>query len=339
MIVLKNQLQYLMSRNNRLSIKSGMDMQEKVKLPKVAVLMSTYNGEKYIKEQLDSIFSQVDVLLDLYIRDDGSTDTTMDIIHSYIERGKTIINLTDGKRLGSGQSFMSLLYYVSKREYQYYAFADQDDIWLSEKLIKAISFIENDVSPVLYCSNQIIYENGVQKGLRFSDTPDLSFEGHITMNLLSGCTMVFNGALAKYLTSGQFPPKDIIEHRLHDSWVFIICMLQGRVVYDSNSYILYRIHEKNVVGLKKIGIPERVKRIFASVDGKSKIKNLRSRTCKYILNNYSNICLDKEIILQRIANYKESLQGKIELIKFKDICRATGENRLLFILKVLTNYV
>lgn len=95
---------------------------------KVAVLLSTYNGSKYIKEQIDSILSQEGVNIDIYIRDDESTDETVNIIYEYKSNN---IFLTEGKNIGVGNSFMELLYSVPEI-YDYYAFADQDDIW-SEK--------------------------------------------------------------------------------------------------------------------------------------------------------------------------------------------------------------
>ena len=127
--------------------------------PTIAVLMSTYNGEKYIKEQLDSIFRQKEVKVTLYVRDDGSTDGTLDIIKLY----HGIILLPFDENKGPGLSFMTLLYHVmgQSTKYDYYAFADQDDIWMDNKLIKAIKQIQNNGECVLYSSNQWLYENHI----------------------------------------------------------------------------------------------------------------------------------------------------------------------------------
>lgn len=116
--------------------------------PAVAVLMSTYNGEKYIKEQLDSIFNQKEVQVTLYVRDDGSTDRTLDIVQSY---SNTVLLPFDENK-GPGLSFMTLLYHVMSlpTQYDYYAFADQDDIWMDEKLIKAIQQIKNEGKCTLF---------------------------------------------------------------------------------------------------------------------------------------------------------------------------------------------
>ena len=116
--------------------------------PTVAVLMSTYNGEKYIKEQLDSIFNQKEVYVTLYVRDDGSTDNTLEIIKAY---HNDIILLPFDENKGPGLSFMTLLYHVMSlsTQYDYYAFADQDDIWMDVKLNKAIQQIQNNGKCVL----------------------------------------------------------------------------------------------------------------------------------------------------------------------------------------------
>ena len=96
----------------------------------VAVLMSTYNGEKYIRDQIDSILSQIKVNVTLFIRDDGSTDSTVKIITQYTEKYSNI-KFWVGENIGVGNSFMQLLYSLTD-EFDYYAFSDQDDIWLNE---------------------------------------------------------------------------------------------------------------------------------------------------------------------------------------------------------------
>ena len=124
--------------------------------PTVAVLMSTYNGEKFLEEQLDSIFSQTGVNVKLYVRDDGSTDCTLHIIDQYAERFP-IVKLADNENLGPGFSFMRLLYqYAFEPEIDFFAFADQDDIWLENKLWIGVEAINNSgfTGPVLYSSNQ-----------------------------------------------------------------------------------------------------------------------------------------------------------------------------------------
>ena len=118
-------------------------------MDKVAILMSTYNGEKYLDEQIGSILAQEGVDVTLYIRDDGSSDRTAEIIKYYCKSYHNV-SFTQGENLGVGNSFMQLVY-DAKDVYYYYAFADQDDIWLPEKIKMAADKIKESKRPLLYC--------------------------------------------------------------------------------------------------------------------------------------------------------------------------------------------
>lgn len=109
----------------------------------VAVLMSTYNGEKYIKEQIESILGQENVSVEIFIRDDGSIDHTVDIVEKYDN-----INIIRGENIGVGNSFMELVYKVPN-SFEFYAFADQDDIWLNNKMEKGIEKIRHQKGPMV----------------------------------------------------------------------------------------------------------------------------------------------------------------------------------------------
>lgn len=111
------------------------------KIPVVAVVMSTYNGEKYLSEQIDSILTQKDVHVELFVRDDGSTDTTRDIISNFMEKNKNI-HADFGENLGWAKSFLTELFSVPS--FEYYAFSDQDDVWKPEKLIAGIKAIRHE---------------------------------------------------------------------------------------------------------------------------------------------------------------------------------------------------
>lgn len=228
---------------------------------KVCVLMSTYNGEKYLVEQIESILIQKDVEVTLVVRDDGSSDSTISILNEYQKRGKLSL-IRDGSNLGPACSFMKLLY--EAEDFDYYAFADQDDIWRKEKLIVAISMIKaNEDRPALYCSNQWILEEGRIKGLRFAYREHGIVQA-ICGNVFSGCTMVFNKKLFDILKQvNNRPSVDVLKSRMHDTWVIAVAECTGIVVYDENSYIEYRIHANNTVGLKK-GKIERLKQKIVS---------------------------------------------------------------------------
>lgn len=306
-----------------------------MKNPSVAVLMSTYNGEKYLKEQIDSILAQKGVDITLYIRDDGSSDKTENIIKTYIGTGN-VFYFKDGNNLRSGLSFMRLLYKVVRTEksFDYYAFADQDDIWLEDKLIAAINIINNYNEPVLYGSNQIIYRDGIREGVRYPEPPDLTFMGHITANTVSGCTMVMNRQLAEIIVSLKCPNKEFLTVRCHDSWVYLVACVVGRVVYDDNAYILYRIHSNNVVGIRTLNIKQKIQKFF-----KGTTKNMRMKSSMYILNAFPDKQYKEKKYIEEMAYYQRNFLAKISLLKDYKICKSGNEGILTFFIKVLINYI
>lgn len=134
-------------------------------IPSVAVLLSSYNGSKFIERQVQSILNQKDVKVTLFIRDDGSKDEkTLEILEEY-KKIENIV-LVQEQNVGLAVSFMNLVY-MAKDSFDYYCFADQDDIWLEEKLIEAIKKIKDYDTPVLYVSNQTLVDSN-EKFLYFS---------------------------------------------------------------------------------------------------------------------------------------------------------------------------
>lgn len=313
--------------------------------PKVAVVMSTYNGEKFLSEQIDSILAQEDVEVDLFIRDDGSHDSTLAIIREYCKKNASVSFLEDGlSNLGPGESFMLLLSGVfdgSRGVYEFYAFADQDDVWLSNKLSAAIEYLGEGHDPSLYCSNQYLYtlQNGVSsiRNMKFSTTPDLSLFGHLTKNELSGCTMVMNRELVSLIAGVELPSKSILDYRMHDAWVFLVAASLGRVAYDNRSFILYRIHSDNTVGVRQLRLSERVRRVLRPDKGKEPYRNLRMRTAQNLICRYPT--LENEECVAAFAHYKCSMIAKMGLIRLFKNGHSSGESSFAFALKVLIGFV
>lgn len=226
--------------------------------------MSTYNGSRYLSEQIDSILCQEGADVTLYIRDDGSSDQTIDIIKKYAKKYQNII-LTTGQNVGVGNSFMQLVYDCPD-DFDYYAFSDQDDIWLKEKLKVAIDNIKQKDTPTLYASNQMLVdENGKQISLRYSKDYAMQncLEAQFQINRISGCTFVFNKVLKKILSEPvRRPTAELLQKRIHDVWVSNVASLYDGIVYDSNAYIQYRQHENNAVGAYAYGYLYDIKEKF-----------------------------------------------------------------------------
>ena len=298
---------------------------------RVAILMSTYNGEKYLQEQMNSLIKQTGVMVEIFIRDDGSRDSTVDLLKDYSDKNANI-HLTIGKNVGVGNSFMSLVGSVSDN-FDYYAFSDQDDIWLDDKLSKAIAMISKNEGPELYCSNQILVDSsGKEIGVRFGKTPDLSPEKILVHNKATGCTMVWNRDLQKILST-FLPSEQLLINRIHDVWVAIVASVCGNITYDENSYILYRQHENNVVGAKEsVGLEvlrEKIKK-FKNKD----LQNGRSLLAKEVVKLFPVETSNNRMLCMAAA--AKTFVGKKKIIKnYKDFISCSGEKKIDFIIKVV----
>ena len=232
---------------------------------KIQILMSTYNGSRYIRTQLDSIIAQNIVNKELLIRDDGSTDDTVTIIEEY-QRNNPWIRYYKEKNIGVQKSFFDLLKQADSNA-DYIAFADQDDEWLPDKLKRAVEILENrdHQIPLLYCSNKIITDENLQPidVTVASPVKKTSFGNALVQNICTGCTAVINQSMVRMLQKNM--PQDIDNIIMHDWWLYLTATCFGEVCYDQNSYIRYRQHGSNTSGAmlnRKNLFCYRVKQIF-----------------------------------------------------------------------------
>lgn len=276
---------------------------------KVQVLLSTYNGEKYIKEQIESILNQKEVEVSLLIRDDASSDKTIEIIGKLADKNNNIIYYKD-ENLGPARSFMDLLY--KSGEYDYYAFADQDDIWQKQKLISAINMLkEKENEPSLYMSALEVVDENLNLIETKKVNGNLSFEGEMIRNFATGCTMVLNKKLCDIIK--QYNPSYLI---MHDSWITRVCYaVGGNVIIDDNSYIKYRQHTSNVLGYKDEGF-QKIKRQF-NIAFKNNI-SMRVNIAKELKNGYYKMLTNeaKEVV-DNLINYQEDKKAKKWLLHNK----------------------
>lgn len=281
----------------------------------VTIYMSTYNGEKYLSEQIDSILSQKNVDVTLVIRDDGSTDNTKNIIKSYLEKNKNIV-VIEGENIGYANSFLSLL----KTDFgtDYYAFSDQDDIWLSDKLSRAISKIKGSKKTVYSSALTVVDENDNITSIKRFPKYVPSVGSVLSRTRLPGCTMVFDREL--YVALSKNADKIMRLNKFnygHDGWVLIYTLLNsGKIIVDSKSYIHYRRHSNTVTNIRG-GIVKRLKNewiIFFNKDNK------RQRIANFILKN-SEEYYDKKALdtLCKIKDYKKKISIRFRLIISDDI--------------------
>lgn len=210
--------------------------------------MSTYNGERFLKEQIESVMKQTGVEVTLLIRDDGSHDNTVNLIKDFQKTYCNIVFLK-GENCGSALSFLKLLNEATANyaDYDFFAFCDQDDVWKDDKLISAVTVLENQskTSPCLYLGAYQMVDINLNNIVTPKRIPQLNLPSAIASNIATGCTMVFNYCLAK-LISTNCNPKNII---MHDYWIYLVCLaVGGYIYYDKIPHILYRQHNNNVIG-------------------------------------------------------------------------------------------
>ncbi|MDH1008768.1 glycosyltransferase family 2 protein [Pseudomonas nicosulfuronedens] len=215
---------------------------------RVAILLSTYNGAPYLREQLESLIAQTCQNWVIHASDDGSSDNTLDILHEYQRRlGKERLVVHSGPRKGFAANFLTSVKRV-KDQADYFAFCDQDDLWEPEKLERGLTWAATHPSilPALYCSRtRLVDAAGQTIGYSplFRRAP--CFANALVQSIAGGNTMLFNAATAHLLslTPSHVP---IISH---DWWTYIIVTgCGGRVKYDEYPAINYRQHGNNLIG-------------------------------------------------------------------------------------------
>tara|TARA_B100000886_G_C20422120_1_gene492119 strand:+ start:2088 stop:2933 length:846 start_codon:yes stop_codon:yes gene_type:complete len=243
-------------------------MRKKNKNPKVQILLATYNGEKFLREQLDSIFNQEYQLWELLIHDDGSTDNTLSIINEYQKIYPSKVRLLIDQKVFSSASknFFHLIEYRS-REANLYCLCDQDDIWHKSKLKFIIERynLEEDKEPVLIHSDlSLIDAEG--KLLEKSHNKLINLQKNfitknnvLYYNPVPGCAMSINSALADKISYCKYMV-------MHDWWILLNAIYENTtVLYIKYPLVKYRQHSENVLGYKKLSVFTLVIRLFFKI--------------------------------------------------------------------------
>ncbi|BBF44270.1 alpha-L-Rha alpha-1,3-L-rhamnosyltransferase [Lachnospiraceae bacterium KM106-2] len=288
---------------------------------KLQVLMSAYNGEKYIRVQLDSILNQTYQNIEILIRDDGSTDSTVSILKEYQEKYENV-SFYSGENVGVIGSFFDLINHADK-EATYYAFSDQDDYWLEQKLEAAVEQLQKEKEiPFLYCSNTTLVDDQLEvipmEIKQSKVVPE--FGNALVENKATGCTCVINHELLKLLQHVE--PEYTV---MHDWWIYLAASCFGKVYFDPVSYIYYRQHGGNQVGARNTYWKEFVARFkrFGSNKGKI-IRQLRA------FENAYEIESAKREKLHIVTDYKKSFKNRLKAILTKEVYRQRTVDNIVF---------
>lgn len=237
---------------------------------RICVLMATYNGEEYILEMLNSIKNQTCQDFICYIHDDGSTDSTCDIVDNFCKDNRNFIRLESQPTGGAKNNFLYMLRKLGT-QFQYCMFCDQDDIWLPDKIEKSFNRMKeledgNLSRPALvYCDMKVVdikLNEIAPSFIRYNalTVENITIDRAIMKSYAAGCSMMINNSLARI--SSVENTSDII---MHDWWVMIIASAVGKIAYINEALALYRQHETNALGAKHITIFSRIMEIIGRV--------------------------------------------------------------------------
>ncbi len=294
-------------------------------MDKIQILMSTYNGEKYLKEQLDSILNQSYENIEILVRDDGSTDSTLEILESYAKEHENL-SYYQGNNLGAIQSFFELLQ-NSDEKADYYAFADQDDYWLPEKLERAVSMLqkqEADMGQIslLYCSDTLLSDHNLKVLGQDCKNPRPSYGNALVQNVCTGCTAVMNGSLRELIN--KTCPKDIV---MHDWWFYLAATICGQVIYDDASYIKYRQHGNNEVGAKRSRLDIWKYRFGQLFQSRGELYAQLQEVENWFGDRMSK---EQREMLKLVLKSKKGLKNRLKLISHKSIYRNKRSDDLVY---------
>lgn len=293
----------------------------------ITVLMATYNGEKFLRTQLDSILNQVlpqDFRLKIIVRDDGSTDETLDILKEYCDNYKDTVNYYAGENVRTARSFWHLL--KNCPESDYYAFSDQDDFWYPDKLARAVKMLqaesEQDI-PLLYSSNVMVADGELNPSVPLNSGNIHTDLAHVLIyNVSTGCTIVFNKA-----AHDEFVKYDMNQNMaiIHDRLCDLITVLFGKIIYDSEPSMLYRQHGNNVVGAQSSrGLKSFIRRVKRFVKSRNRF---RSECAKLLLDLYGDRLTDEQKqLLYVVGNYITDKKARKALMKDKAFSRGSSSD-------------
>ena len=231
--------------------------------PVVEVLLSTFNAGEYLVPLLESVWSQDGVDVRVHVRDDGSTDGTREAVAHLA--GERVVAVELGSHVGPCQSYFRLLS-AARVDGAYVAFCDQDDLWLPGKLWRAVSLLEGSArQPSMYCG-RLTFADAELNPVGLSPLPrrKLSLSNALVENVAPGPTMVIN-TKGRELITNKLPAYAI----MHDAWSYLVFSALGNIVYDIEPYVLYRIHDRNHMGVQR----NRLARLY--------------RAARYRLNGYT----------------------------------------------------
>ena len=305
--------------------------------PIICILMSTYNGEKFLAEQLQSIEDQTHKNWRLVISDDGSSDNTLVIAKQFQQKwGNDRLEIRQGPQQGFCQNFLSMACDSDIRA-DLYAFSDQDDVWMADKLARAVAYFEasnESQLPRAYGSRTKIVDEALNP-LGFSPefTLPRSFRNALVQSIAGGNTQVFNQATKQLFE--QAGSQKVVSH---DWWLYQIVKGAGGIFYyDPNPTLLYRQHSNAIVGANS-SFRARLDRIFYVLNGRFKNWNTINYTA--LCNIRHLLTKDSQDILDIFGTFRGAhFKDRIRLLEVCGLYRQTWKGTLSLWLATIINKI
>lgn len=291
----------------------------------VAIIISSYNGEKNISRQLDSLFNQKGVDVKVYVRDDGSSDGTLSVLQQYKnskQPQKLIIE--NGENCGWKKSFLKALFNAPDADY--YAFSDQDDVWFDDKLSKCIACLQNHSQEKVL----MVHHNRIRCTPELTSLQDsarrlgkpLNYKNATVQEYAQGCTMVFNRA-AKQLITSYMPQGEVA----HDKWVGLLCYYFGEVFFLNEPLIYHIQYGSNASATGDVSLGQK-KRLSAFKRG-----NAYDNVAADLLKGFGDILQHKSFFCT-LRNAKK-IKNRLKLFVDPQFKRASIKGTLMLKLSAL----
>ncbi len=296
--------------------------------PLVCILLGTYNGARFLAQQLQSLEEQSHDRWRLVLSDDASTDATLDIARQFQQKwGEARLEIRLGARQGFVQNFLSLACDPTIRA-DLYAFADQDDVWMKDKLARAVAHLGSDPKsnlPRIYCGRSLLVDVDLKPlgpSPRFARAP--SFRNALVQSIAGGNTMVFNQCAKELLEAAG--PQQVVSH---DWWLYQLTTGAGGIVdYDPQPMLLYRQHSDAMIG-ENISLGVRVGRMLRVAGGRlsswnsmnlaalRRVAPLLTPEHRSLVNTFDTLrqgnLLDRMRVFSRCGIYRQTWQGTLYL--------------------------
>ena len=303
---------------------------------KVQVLLSTYNGETYILEQITSIWNQTYSSIQLLVRDDGSIDNTVDILKQVLSREPHRTTILKGENVGVIHSFFELLKY-SDDQAAYYCFCDQDDVWLPDKVDRAVRKLSQINQPAMYFSSTQLADD-VLNPIKIWPSPPVrqpSFYNALFQNISVGATVVINKEARDLLLCKSIDYRNL---QMHDWWVYVCISAFGEVVYDPEPTILYRQHGSNVVGGDQTLI-QKWRNKWGSFRKHSGHRLLRKQAIEFHKHYGEMISEEYREQLEWFIAPRGTLKERVRYLKKSKLFRQSWTENQLFKILLLIDYI